>query len=346
MKAIILLSSYSSGSTFVQKVFSRNEQVSVITKADIPVEQVEFGFFNWAARYIKFPDKSIAYDPVRVMNPSNGQLNTVLYDNYGNYLGNGVNETIEHHFIASHLIPYVGSISLFTNRYQNVLNGWTKIVEKYGPIVFAKQPKYIHDATGETLDLLLRIYNDTKSHVDYRFIFLIRNPLDVLASQIERNFRNDELFRDMTEDRYIDYMKDGIYYAYKRMLDFYMNIYTGDKLIVKYEDILEDPDEVFSKTFDYCGLCYNGEGNITLKRSYARYLLSKHARQEVYKELGNLARRLGYEVGSSNRFDVLKQYYYRTRDEFTKDYSKLVNNPRKVMLLGKIVDKLLRRLRS
>ncbi|OZC03426.1 hypothetical protein BSZ36_10805 [Rubricoccus marinus] len=111
-----------------------------------------------------------------------------------------------------------------------VLDGWRALCEAYAPALFEKSPHHLHSRSALSL---MRRASCELSDVEFRFVGLVRNPVDTLYSMWSR-------WRYVPEVREREWVR-----AYGNLLRFKDDM--GDSLrVVRYEDIASDPAELDS----------------------------------------------------------------------------------------------------
>ena len=96
-----------------------------------------------------------------------------------------------------------------------------------------KTPRYYH-----IINELYELFPSAK------FVFLVRNPLNVFASILDYNFKGDSIKLIASEDRF-----DDLFLAPTKMKQA-LSLYSNN-IIVKYEDIVENPKEEIERIFNY-----------------------------------------------------------------------------------------------
>jgi Sulfotransferase family len=113
-----------------------------------------------------------------------------------------------------HFVPPADSREL-------IFGGWRELCRQFGPIFVEKSPHHLHQWAA--LDLLMeavRLLPET----DFRFVGLVRNPMDVLYS-MWRRWRIDPI-------RFQHHWR----HAYENLLRFKQHT-TGRLLVIRYEDL-------------------------------------------------------------------------------------------------------------
>ncbi len=118
-----------------------------------------------------------------------------------------------------------------------VFSGWKALCEAHGPVFFEKSPHHLHQQSSLKLMLQAR---ERLPEISFRFIGLVRNPLDTLYSMWSR-------WRYVPELQESEWIR-----AYKNLRWFQQQ--AGDSLkIVRYEDLTADAD-CLAELLDFCGL--------------------------------------------------------------------------------------------
>ena len=116
---------------------------------------------------------------------------------------------------------------------------WDRIADHLGPILFDKTPSLI--LPGRGLDLL-RQYRATGR--DVRFLAVVRDPRDVIASQFE--LWSHLVEDDSPEQREATWVEG---YEHLERLKDELNILT-----VRYEDLAANPAALMPQIYQHCGL--------------------------------------------------------------------------------------------
>ena len=204
-KTIILLSAKRCGSTAILNVFRKHPNINISSdKQNRP--NLEINFWN------------NAYDELK-KKPNN---------------------------LRKNLKKYMPSIfkkkKIIINNIEDIFNLWNLILEKKGPIIFDKSPKYLEDFNY--LNLILKY---KKKH-NVTIIGLIRNPLDAITSQ-------HELWHEYTEEKNL---KD----RELKWLKYYSNLEKiSDKefKLIKYENLINNKIKNFKKLFTYSDIKFKKE---------------------------------------------------------------------------------------
>lgn len=133
--------------------------------------------------------------------------------------------------------PFLGRFEPRTEG--EVFDLWDRIVDTLGPVLFDKTPSLI--LPGRGLDLLLR-YRDLGR--DVRFLAVVRDPRDVIASQHELwGHLDPEDTPARREARWVEGYRH--LEALRRRLDI---------KLVRYEDLAADPGAHMPALYAHCGL--------------------------------------------------------------------------------------------
>jgi hypothetical protein len=120
-----------------------------------------------------------------------------------------------------------------------VFGGWNALCNRFArPVFFEKSPQYLHH--WACLSLILRWLETTD--FDVRIIGLVRNPMAVQYSAIKA-------FSSKAEMRQFAWAQ-----AYRNMLVFKDMAGAERFLLIRYEDLIEQPNEVFENVFGFIGV--------------------------------------------------------------------------------------------
>lgn len=119
-----------------------------------------------------------------------------------------------------------------------VFEGWEALCRAYAkPVFFEKSPQY--PAHWAALDLILKWME--KTEFDVRFIGLVRNPMGVMYSA-------NQLFFTDPETRQF-----GWAHIYRNILAMKEMVGREKFYMVRYEDLIASPEEVFGRVCDFIG---------------------------------------------------------------------------------------------
>lgn len=188
---------------------------------------------------------------------------------------------------------------------------WDAFVANHSGIVFDKSMTYMayhndwgRDEIAATHKLLIDYSRNRKDH-EVRFIVLVREPLDHIASLFERrilsNVKNTSI-PGLEEMDYPHRLKELVVQYHRNIESFVGLLRDDDYLVVKYEDICLHPDRTVRTMFDYLGLSApTNLGDFVHKYSVNKWLDTDEARQFLGDpEITNIQRRYGYRVPFAN----------------------------------------------
>lgn len=141
--------------------------------------------------------------------------------------------------------------SINFKRYLNTIpNGYLNYLEEvkclslkmYGER--AKNSEFFLDKTPRYYHIIPELY---QLFPRAKYIFLVRNPLAVFSSILDYNFKGDVYEFLASNDRL-----DDLLLAPQNI--FTSSINTDNSLIIRYEDVIENSEEVISKVFKYLGI--------------------------------------------------------------------------------------------
>ena len=120
-----------------------------------------------------------------------------------------------------------------------VFEGWNALCRKYAkPVFFEKSPQHPHHWAA--LDLMLKWAEADEFNV--RFIGLVRNPMAVMYSALE-------LFSTDPVERQFSWA-----HCYKNILAMKEMVGQNRFHLVRYEDLIERPQEVFGEVCEFIGV--------------------------------------------------------------------------------------------
>jgi len=198
-RTIILLSSKRSGSTAVFTMFQRHPDVGVC--------HVNRAIDLWEPNFWNFGAEAIAGRP----------------------------ELFAKRFAESH--PFLGGGAPRSE--DELFAMWDAILDRQGPTVFDKSPKYLGDRAAFDLMLKYRARGD-----DLRFIALVRDPRDVITSQFT-------LWNHLVEGDSPAFREDRWIAQYEHLEQLQRQFYIP---LFRYEDFAAAPAVYAPIMFEHCGV--------------------------------------------------------------------------------------------
>ena len=111
---------------------------------------------------------------------------------------------------------------------RDVFEGWRRLCERHGPVLFEKSPHHLHQ--WSSLELMAQC-RDEIPEVEFYYVGLVRNPLDTLYSMWSR-------WRIRPEQAQYEWLR-----AYRNLQRF-RNLVGDRLLVVRYEDLAENPEHL------------------------------------------------------------------------------------------------------
>ncbi len=158
MRAIILLSDKSSGSSAVQSEFARHPLIQHVHNT--PHNEFETLFWVKAAAVCRLPQSPMRYSKV------------VPYEQ-----GTARAELVR---LVEANVP---AFQPPADDQHLVLEGWRSLCEAHAPVFFEKSPHHLHQ--WSSLELMVQAA-EALPDIDFHFIGLVRNPVDTLYSMWSR----------------------------------------------------------------------------------------------------------------------------------------------------------------
>ena len=150
-----------------------------------------------------------------------------------------------------------------------------------------------------------------ENSVNCKFIFLIRNPINIAISRGLRKLdykMQSKDNSDLSDDEYLKKQADYTKNHFKRLFSKENDV---GALLIKYEDLIDDSNKVLKDIFSYIGdeLCDDEIDEILVKYNAARDITKNENRKErpaltdkqkeiLVTELSETCQNLGYEVPS------------------------------------------------
>lgn len=177
-----------------------------------------------------------------------------------------------------------------------VFKGWKDLCKQHAPIFFEKSPHHLH--YWSALQLIYQAM-ERLDEVEFKFIGLVRNPLDVIYSRWRR-WRNDP------------YRAQKLWYdAYNNLLRF-KDLVQESLLICRYEDLVTD-ETVLPEIFRFIGV----QQPFTLKpdlhpRSIGRWREDPRFAFELDRSVSQFGESFGYKAGEmQGRKSMVWPLYWR-----------------------------------
>ena len=161
-----------------------------------------------------------------------------------------------------------------------IFDGWRRLCANYSPYFFEKSPHHLH--YWSALQLIYQAIQRL-DHVQFKFIGLIRNPLDTIFSRW-RQWRNDP------------YKAQWLWYnAYNNLLRFQELV--GEKILIcKYEDLVTEKKTLFN-ILEFLGTKQNPEERSRLHpESIGRWRRDPYFAFKLDPTVLKLGESLGYDA--------------------------------------------------
>lgn len=231
-RCIIILSDKSSGSSIVQKELLKSPDINVLKKT----RHYENESLYWikCAAILNLQQPQIYYSEVPIDKEiAENDILKLFKDNIGNYSFKNKPFSIDY-----------------------LMEGWYELSKEFGPVFLEKSPHHLHSITS--LGLMVKCYKNYYKNIDFKFIGLIRNPMDVLYSMWKR-------WSALPEFTQYDWLR-----AYKN-LEAFKKIVKEKMIILSYEDIVSGRMK-FKNICEFLNIKYTNEiGNNIHKKSINKW---------------------------------------------------------------------------
>ena len=159
-----------------------------------------------------------------------------------------------------------------------IYRGWRELCVKHSPVFLEKSPHHLHQWSA--LNLLTEC-GRRMPEVEFRFIGLVRNPMDTLYSMWSR-------WRMLPERHQYEWLT-----AYRNLLR--LKDVLGERLFVlRYEDMVRDPERMRALC-DFLGIAYDpASAEYLHDLSVSKWRLDRNYGFQPCEELKAVAARLGY----------------------------------------------------
>jgi len=159
-----------------------------------------------------------------------------------------------------------------------VFEGWVRLCREHSPVFIEKSPHHLFQWSA--LELMARCTNEL-SEVDFQFVGLVRNPMDVLYSANKR-------WGTPPEFAQYEWLE-----SYRNLLRFQELV--GDKLLIlRYEDMVTDL-EFLEPVFDFTGnSVHDLDQSYLHAKSLSKWRFDDTFRFALAEEVIELAEKYGY----------------------------------------------------
>jgi hypothetical protein len=196
-----------------------------------------------------------------------------------------------------------------------VFEGWRALVLAGRPVFLEKSPHHLHYRSA--LDLIQEA-ESTSPDIAYRYLGLIRDPVDTLHSMWTR-------WRVPPDRRQHEWVR-----AYRNLADFAAETGAGFRL-VRYEDLAADPCAVLADLCRFIGVePWPGLGATITSASVGSGHRDPDFGFRASPELVELARRWGYPPPFPRQTEGAVQRLWRSAAFFVRKSRRRVGGPRKV----------------
>ncbi len=202
-----------------------------------------------------------------------------LYYGHAPYKGYGIKKTTRRYLIDC----IKGNVPEFVVPEDDenlIFKGWEALCTKFAkPVFFEKSPQHPHHWAA--LHLMLKWIQTTA--FDVKIIGLVRNPMAVMYSA-QKLFKTDPFERQF-----------GWVNCYRNILAI-KEVVGGEQFhMVRYEDLISNPNRAFCEICDYLGLAHSssmGEG--VHGRSVQKWLKDPEFDLQLHESAVHIAQYLGY----------------------------------------------------
>ena len=175
---------------------------------------------------------------------------------------------------------------------------YNEIINFFGHTLFDKSPQYL--GNDECLNLIKEYNNIYKNII---FLGLIRNPLDSIISQYQ-------LWKEYDENDSLKKREKRWLIKYNHLIKLKKDFSNLD--IIKYEDLVADPENETKKILDKCGLkfdndCWQHLKEISIGRYQAFQTIGKHSDWKWSDEFDQHLKDFNYHPNNQNKISFLKK---------------------------------------
>ena len=212
LTSVLILSDKSSGSSVLQRELVKHSAVNIMRKPHH--NENETLYWSKAAAVLDLPQPSMIDSSILPMRPSvaSDALESLLRDN----------------------LTDPGPTPATT---PELFAAWRQLTKTYGPVFLEKSPHHLHNRS--VLELLLDAQREL-TDIDFRFIGLVRNPVDTLYSMWKR-------WKTIPEAREGEWCR-----TYENLL--WLKEAAPDTThVVRYEDLIAEP-QTTTALLDFIGV--------------------------------------------------------------------------------------------
>ena len=239
----------------IQEMMSLHSKVSIVSYSPHTFKETH----HWLkASVILNSDKRLFYE-------------SKIYSGYGNKSNARI-------LVKSFLEKNIKNYDISSDDKKIIFDGWEALCDKFAkPVFFEKSPQYLNEWAA--LSLILEWMS--KTNFDVKIIGLVRNPVGVINSA-------KKLFGSKPKVRQYRWLN-----TYKNLIVFKSLIKENQFKLVKYEDIVVNPNKIANEICDFIGINYekNMIINIINKQNKVNNIGSKF---KLDKSVELLARFYGY----------------------------------------------------
>ncbi|MEL6822922.1 MAG: sulfotransferase [Calditrichota bacterium] len=254
MKCVLLFSDKSSGSSALQRALVKHPDLNTVEKTRHFYSETLY--WNKAAALLGMEQAEMRYSELPMsQDKARTDLYAVLRDNLPDWKPSSDD---------SH----------------TVFEGWRLLCEHYAPIFFEKSPHHLHYTSALEL---IRQFDNSNLEIDFRYIGLVRNPIDTLYSMWQR-------WSAIPEKSQYEWLR-----AHRNMLEFQQEV--GEQLlIIRYEDLTAGP-EVIQQLCNFIGIEWNKDiGSSLHRKSVQKWRNDRNFGFQPSKEVVEMAVKLGYKI--------------------------------------------------
>ncbi len=225
LTSALILSDKSSGSSVLQRELAKHSDINLMSRP--PHQEGETLYWSKAAAVLGLPQPAMMDSTVLPMKRAAAQQ--------------AVQELVRDNLSQPDDYPTDKS-GLFAT--------WRDLTSQYGPVFLEKSPHHLHNRA--VLELLLEAQRDL-TEISFRYIGLVRNPVDTLYSMWKR-------WKTVPEAREGEWCR-----TYGNLL-WLKEVAPQSTHIVRYEDLVSDPDAI-RRLCDFVGVSWQQGMGDALHRS-------------------------------------------------------------------------------
>jgi omega-hydroxy-beta-dihydromenaquinone-9 sulfotransferase len=290
-KPLFILGNFRSGSTFLHRLLSRDDNFTSLTIWDIylapsvtqkkitqAISRLDYRLGGYLHRFLYAFDRStlgkIRIHPISFFKPEEDE--NIHLQNWDG-------------FFVSFLFPFMDElpdyqhfdVALSREHKQRIMGFYRSMLQRH---LYANRKKYFvakNPAFSPKIETLSKYFPDA------RIIYLVRNPLDMLPSTISWiNYARSQFSEPLEKYQYIEEVLDFTQHWYRHPLNFLDAHPSPRHLILGYDDLIQNPEGVIRGFYEQFGYPDQPALDKIVTEAVAETLAYKSDHIYSYEEMG------------------------------------------------------------